>query len=61
MKCNNGHSPPPGHRELEGEELERHLKKMEEDGLISRHVRPADPMKDLKEPGEMCFHIYVKV
>ena len=60
MKCKNGHKPPPGHRELEGEEREQHLAQMVKDGVMSRHVRRGPfTQKELKEASKMCLHLYV--
>ena len=51
------HKPPAGYRELTGEERERHIEKMEKEGLMKRVAhRPSDN----KKQAFGCVHYYVK-
>lgn len=53
-----GHQPPPGYRELDGEELIAHLKALEQFGCMSRTYRRNEYLT--KEKGH-CVHLYVKI
>lgn len=55
MACN--HKPPPGYRELIGEEREDHIKKLERERCLE--VWKARP-KDKRRLAGTCMHFYAK-
>ena len=58
-KC--GHKPDPGFRELFGEELEAHLKNMEQSGFLSRTPHTYRETRSATDTQETCLHVYVKI
>lgn len=74
MKCKNGHKPPPGYRELEGDELERHLRQIEkeqDEKTTKDRIRDKAPFQmvrrfrkrlpeDPPPDPRHCLHFYVK-